>query len=504
MDLPKYVKLRAKTALYYRRNIPKSLWQIAGKKELTIPLEASLKDSETAIQSAAAKAALEFEAAVQLYSNSDRDVIWDKNLDAAASAVMRAYQIKDGEIRPEAWTLHGMDDVMIDWMCQDAGCTREELKQRIADGWGELIEKDLPAHVPPNVRKRVVQRVKRKKSNTLSRLSEAWPAYCKLQGWDAEGEDKNNKRRRADWERLLKYTGDHQILPGLDAIISKAMTELVNDELERIQPQSIRRNLATPLACARWIGQGANIHPWQVNMPRMPATTEKVRQAMTRENQVRLLRDCESRPSDISAVIAFCMTGGIPSELLNIEDWSTLEGERPYVATVAGKTTSRPRLICFPFAQTLIREQLKSAADYVARTPDHGVAASNKRMVTVLGEHATTYQLRHAARLSGMGENPQVLAGLLGWAGGLQVSKVMLRYGSENIDQQFDLLWDAACRIFGHLREDAPGVVSLSERRLLFAPPSTTMQKNSAGNPQCRQRPEHPHRYGRDFDGGHQ
>ncbi|MDA9580940.1 hypothetical protein N9S00_06995 [Luminiphilus sp.] len=465
MDLPKYVKRKSKHALYYRRKVPKDLQIIAGKVELQIPLEVDTRASATAIQSAAAKAALEYDAAIQLYSNSDRDTITDSTLDAAASAAMRAYDVKDGEVRPEVWTLEGMPPFMLEWMADQAGVPVDQLKAKIADGWADRIVDDMPDHIPAKVKARVKQRISRKKGRGLSRLSQAWPAYCQLQGWDADGQDKNNKRRRADWERLLRYTGDHQILPGLDSIISKAMTELVHDELERIQPQSIRRNLATPLACARWIGQGANIHPWQVDMPRMPANTEKVRQAMTRENQIRLLSDCEARPGDISAVIAFCMTGGIPSELLNIEDWSTLEGERPYVATVSGKTTSRPRLICFPFAQSLIRERLESAADYVARKPDHGVAACNKRMVTALGEHATTYQLRHAARLSGMGENPQILAGLLGWAGGLQVSKVMLRYGSENMEQQFDLLWDASCRIFGHLKQGKPGVLSLNERR---------------------------------------
>lgn len=455
MDLPKYIKVRGGKQLYYRRNVPKALTFIAGKKEVFIPIEATVDSSASQIQTAAAKGQQEYDALLQLYSNSDRDSMFDTNVDAAASAAMRVFGVRDGEVRPERWTLAGMEPWMIEWMCQDAGCSPEELKTRIADGWADQILKQMPETIPEQVKKRIKQRISRKKSTTLKNLSDAFAAYSKLQGWDSEGDSKANRRRLRDWERVMRYTGDHPMLPGLDGTINKALSQLVHDELDRdLSPNSIRRNLASPVACCRWIGEAAHISPWQINMPRLPTAKDKVRDAMSRENQLKLLAHCQDKHDPIAAVLIWNMLGGLASELPSVNDWSTLENRLPHVLTTAGKTTSRPRLVCFPFAADLVRDQLEAGAKWISERPDSGIQSLNKRIRSAIGEHGTTYQLRHSARLSGMGENPQQLASLLGWAGGLQVSEVMLRYGSENMQEQLELLWDTSCRIFGHLRPE--------------------------------------------------
>ena len=107
MDLPKYIKVRGGKQLYYRRNVPKALTFIAGKKEVFIPIEATVDSSASQIQTAAAKGQQEYDALLQLYSNSDRDSMFDTNVDAAASAAMRVFGVRDGEVRPERWTLAG-------------------------------------------------------------------------------------------------------------------------------------------------------------------------------------------------------------------------------------------------------------------------------------------------------------------------------------------------------------------------------------------------------------
>lgn len=479
----------------YRRQMPKDLSSIAGKKVYqeylsTLTPESSFEDAYEAAKPVTAR----YEALVKSLKNSSIDAYTENEIEALAAAYLKDTGLAPSGLAlhmvgPEFLKKHGLEDIedvlgrpvtttdlmllffprIADPIARRDAAQTEIQKLRAGLGINEkgLFTDGLRAE--PTIQEIAQYRAAEVATNVKSRqprtLSWWWNDYLEYNNL-TDPSDRVTKRKQRHWERFLARLGDHIITPDSQQIIDDALEEQVEARLREVSPGTCKRELSEVLSALNRMAKKQRPKWPDFKMPELRKHEPKERKPLSVDEQIALVSHCLEHADDwLSTVFLLELQGGMMAEEISNLDPNDLhlESDYPHVVLRTGKTVARPRVIPIVLGLKVIKDKILEAISRLSAVKEPS-ATPRKRLKKLFEGKFSSHSLRHTVRINGTSRNvnPLMMEAICGWSGS-NINPLMLDYGKAGLadsSESIREIFQASREIHQHLMhlEEQPAV----------------------------------------------
>lgn len=459
---PKYVSLK-RSSFHYQRAIPTKLHHLTRERYFTMPLGLKEGASEFKLFEAANRANNNFDLYCKTLENSDPNAYDSSEIEVLAAQLLKSRGMAAGDLQR---------------VRLDADVARVEVSQSIQlqahpEDYAALVVPEIddltekshtgePLTLHDKVLKRaydaLIQPKSWRRNQTLSSL---WPDYLTHKGKDPEDRDVQKATRR--WERFLSFVGDGYFVDDSREALMDGLDDYVAERRQQgISEASIYRELAEVVACINLSARKRRF-VWKLTRPERQAHSPRLREVLSTEEQVKLLRYALSPAPRDGKICAFVvlgfLCGVIPTEVKRLAKKDVhLAVAYPYVTFLnKAKSEYRRRVVPVVMGLSVMNEYLFGAINWVNETTPSNISACVKRLLrSVTGnDELTIYSLRHTFKMNATQANVSVSAlnAIGGWSGGYVGSREMLAYGSAALEstEHLKFLFDESSKIQARL-----------------------------------------------------
>jgi len=478
----------------YRRQIPKDLTSIAGKRVYQEYLTTLTPESSFDEAFEAAKpVTLRYEALIKSLKNSSIDAYTENEIEALAAAYLKDTGLAPGALAPhmvgpeflKRYGLEGIEeelgrsvtttDLMLLFFPGIADpIAQRDLAKKIGKLRGDLGISDKGLftdglRTQPTVQEIAQYRAAEVATNLRSRqprtLSWWWKDYLEYNNL-TDPSDRTTQRKQRHWERFLLRVGDHIITPDSQQIIDDALEEQVEARLREVSPATCKRELSEVLSALNRMAKKQRPKWPDFKMPELRKHEPKERKPLSVDEQIILVSHCLEHADDwLSTVFLLELQGGMMAEEISNLDPNDLhlKSDYPHVVLRTGKTVARPRVIPVVLGLKVIKDNILEAISRL-RAVKEPSATPRKRLKKLFDGKFSSHSLRHTVRINGTSRNvnPLMMEAICGWSGS-NINPLMLDYGKAGLadsSESIREIFQASREIHQHLMhlEEQPAV----------------------------------------------